>query len=258
MIVGLARLLPFGTPGWDELLKLPTIADRVARLAEPATRKRLTAEAKEAGFLLGFPPSAMHPLRMGETTYHDLDEKMSVQQLADEAGADPIELYIERLIESEGLELTNQWHFGFPASEQQKYLRLKHVIPMVGDSGAHVGMVMDADSPTFLLAELVRERGVFTLPDAIHRITRQAAEVLGLPERGLVREGWHADLNVIDYENLGSCQPEYVYDFPLGGGRFVCKSKGYVATLVAGQPIIENGTHSGARPGQVLREFRRG
>ena len=188
VMVGLAKLLPIETPAWQELMNLPTIGDRVERLAEPAARKKLTAEAQNAGFRWGFPPSAMHPLGFDTNPYHDLDENMSLQQMADEAGVDPIELYIERLIQSEGRELTNQWHFGFPAKTEHEYLTLDNVIPMVGDSGAHVSMVMDADSPTFLLSQLTRERGVFTLPDAIHRITQQSAETLGIKERGVIRE----------------------------------------------------------------------
>ena len=73
-----------------------------------------------------------------------------------------------------------------------------------------------------------------------------------------MKEGWHADINIIDYENLSTCHPEYVNDFPHGGGRFIVKGKGYAATLVAGEVIIANGQHTGKRPGQVIREFVRG
>ena len=82
--------------------------------------------------------------------------------------------------------------------------------------------------------------------------------MLGLKERGELREGWHADINVIDYENLTSRHPEYVRDFPHNGGRLVVKSRGYDATLVAGQIVIEDGEYTGNRPGTVIREFIRG
>ena len=70
-----------------------------------------------------------------------------------------------------------------------------------------LGQFTDADSPTFLLAELTRDRGVYSLPEAVHRITGKSAQVLGLKERGEIRTGWHADLNVIDYEKLGLLPP---------------------------------------------------
>ena len=70
--------------------------------------------------------------------------------------------------------------------------------------------------------------------------------------------GWHADINVIDYENLSSCQPEYVNDLPLNGGRFVVKSHGYDATIVAGKVVVENCKYTDATPGTVIRDFNRG
>jgi len=99
---------------------------------------------------------------------------------------------------------------------------------------------------------------VYTLEDAIHRITQKSADILGLKDRGVLKEGMMADINVIDYENLCSQQPEYVNDFPHGGGRFVVKSQGYTATLVAGNVVVENCQHTGVRPGEVIREFARG
>jgi N-acyl-D-aspartate/D-glutamate deacylase len=109
-----------------------------------------------------------------------------------------------------------------------------------------------------LLSDLTRDRGVYTLEEAVHRITGKSAEIIGLKERGLLKEGWHADINVIDYAKLGTRHAEYVNDFPHGGGRFIVKSTGYEATLVAGEVVVRNCEHTGHRPGQVLREFQRG
>ena len=253
---GLAQQAFLRTPAWRELMKLPTIADRVAALKDPATREKLVSEAKEAG---GFGQVAriLHPMGMDEYPDYDLENERNLQKLADDAGADPVDVYVDRLIASEGKELWNLWAFGGNLQNQWNYMRLPHVVPMLGDAGAHVGQFTDADSPTFLLAQLTRDRGVYSLPQAVHRITSKSAQVLGLKERGEIRAGWHADLNVIDYENLGSCHPEYVNDFPHNGGRLVVKSRGYDATLVAGEVVIENGRYTGNRPGEVIREFIR-
>ena len=253
---GLAQQAFLRTEGWRELMKLPTIKDRVEALKDPATRKRLCDEAKEAG---GFGGTAriLHPMGTGPHPDFDLDNNRNLQKLADDLGQDPVDVYVDRLIASEGKEFWNLWAFGGALENQWNYMRLPHVVPMLGDAGAHVGQFTDADSPTFLLGELTRDRNVYTLQEAIHRITGKSAEVLGLKRRGHLEEGWHADINVIDYENLKSCHPEYVNDFPHNGGRIVVKSEGYDATIVAGKVVIQNGEYTGHRPGEVIRDFIR-
>ena len=254
---GLAQQAFLRTPAWREMMTLPTIEDRVAALKDPATREKLVSEAKEAG---GFGQVAriLHPFGTDEFPDYDLENERNLQKLADDAGKDPVDVYVERLIASEGRELWNLWAFGGALQNQWNYMRLPHVVPMLGDAGAHVGQFTDADSPTFLLSELTRDRGVYSLEEAVHRISGKSAEVLGLKERGEIREGWHADINVIDYAELRSCHPEYVRDFPHNGGRLVVKSKGYDATMVAGKVVIENGQYTGDRPGTVIRDFIRG
>ncbi|MCY4095921.1 MAG: amidohydrolase family protein [Gammaproteobacteria bacterium] len=253
---GLAQQAYLRTPAWRDLMKLPSIAERVAEMKKPEVREKLISEAIENG---GFGQTAriLHPMGFGDYPDYDLENQKNLQKLADEAGKDPVEVYVDRLIESEGKELWNLWAFGGALENQWNYMRLPYVIPMLGDAGAHVGQFTDADSPTFLLGELTRDRGVYTLEEAVHRISGKSAEVLGLKKRGEVREGWHADLNVIDYDELKSCHPEYVNDFPHNGGRLVVKSKGYDATIVAGQVVIENGEYTGHRPGEVIRDFIR-
>ncbi len=253
---GLAQQAFLRTEGWRELMRLPTIKDRVEALKDPATKERLMNEAKEAG---GFGRAAhmLHPMGMDEYPDFDLDNERSLHKIAEDLGQDPVDVYVDRLIASEGREMWNMWAFGGALQNQWNYMRLPYVVPMLGDAGAHVGQFTDADSPTFLLGELTRERNVYTLQEAVYRITGKSAEVLGLKNRGQLKEGWHADINVIDYDNLKSCHPEYVNDFPHNGGRLVVKSTGYDATIVAGQVVIQNGEYTGSRPGEVIREFIR-
>jgi len=256
---GLAQLSPFTkeSEAWSELMALPTLADRVDALRNDDTRARLIKDGKAIGHLSKM-AHMLHPFGMNDIPDLDLDQKASLQQLADAAGCDPVEMYVERLLASEGRELFNYWAFGGALHNQWQYMQLDQVIPMLGDAGAHVGIFTDTDSPTVLLSELTRKHGVYTLPEAIHKITQQSAEVLGLKDRGVLKEGYIADINVIDYDNLATQHPKYVNDFPHGGGRFVVKSRGYTATLVAGEVVVENCVHTGQRPGSVIREFNRG
>jgi len=256
---GLAQLSPFTkeSKAWSDLMALPTVSDRVDALRHQETRMRLIKEGKSIGHFSKM-AHMLHPFGMDETPDLDFERKSSLQQLADAAGCDPVEMYVDRLVASEGRELFNYWAFGGALENQWKYMQLDHVIPMLGDAGAHVGIFTDTDSPTVLLSELTRKHKVYSLPEAIHKITQQSADVLGLKDRGVLKEGYVADINVIDYDRLATHHPEYVHDFPHGGGRYIVKSTGYTATLVAGQVVVENCQHTGNRPGQVIREFERG
>jgi N-acyl-D-aspartate/D-glutamate deacylase len=237
-------------------MNLPTLADRLAVLRDPKQRSVLINEARASGFRVR--PDLLHPLGQADVPEFDLDRRASLAQIAAAEGKDPVEVFVERLISSEGRELFNFWAFGGHLENQWKYMQMEHCIPMLGDAGAHVGLLIDADSPTFLLSELTRRRGIYSLPEAIRRITSKSAAILGLRERGELKTGWHADINVIDYDALGTCHPEYVNDFPHNGGRLIVRSRGYDATIVGGKVVVVRGQHTGQRPGQVIREFARG
>ena len=256
---GLAQLSPFTrkSTAWRELMALPTIEDRVAAMKNDKTRATLIAEGIAAGDMKAL-AGMLHPFGTDARPDLDFDRQNSLAQLAEVAGQDPVEVYVDRLIASEGREFFNMWMFGGNLENQWNYMRLPHVVPMLGDAGAHVAFFTDTDSPTVLLSELTRKQGVYTLEEAIHRISGKSAEIIGLKERGQLQEGWHADINVIDYENLSTHHAEYVNDFPHGGGRFTVKSSGYDATIVGGQIVVQNCEHTGQRPGQVIREFHRG
>lgn len=252
---GLAQYIPFRNRAWKALMALPTVEARVEALKDPATRTDLISRSRESGF--NFDPGLLHPTGLGSLPEYDLDQKQSLAQIAQAQGKDPIEIYVDRLIASEGKEFWNYWAFGNHLENQWQFMQMEHCIPMLADTGAHVGLFTDSDSPTFLLSELVRERGIFPLTEAVHKITQASADVIGLKDRGSVKQGWVADLNVIDFDNLQTGYPYYTNDFPHNGGRFVVQSSGYIATLVSGQIVVQNGVHTGARPGQVIREFAR-
>ena len=170
----------------------------------------------------------------------------------------PVELIVDRLLQSEGREVYNAWFFNRNTTSMEAYLQLEGVVPGLGDAGAHAGQICDADSPTFYLSYWHRDRKVVSLETAVHQLTAKPAAVLGLIDRGTLAEGHFADINVFDPTALQTQYPEYVNDFPNGKGRFVIKSRGYAATVVNGKVVTEQGRHTGERPGRVIREFSRG
>jgi N-acyl-D-aspartate/D-glutamate deacylase len=129
------------------------------------------------------------------------------------------------------------------------------VVLGLGDGGAHYGMICDASFPTFLLAHWARDRtsGRLTVGHAIRELTSVPARVAGLADRGRIAVGYKADLNVIDHAALKVHKPVIAPDLPAGGRRLDQAADGYVATIVAGEVIAENGVPTDARPGKLVR-----
>lgn len=255
-LCGLAQVAPVKGKRWKAVMDLPTLDDRVAALRDPAIRAGLIEEGREKG--LWYDPNHIYPLGTGPTPdYHETDGR-SVARWAEELGVHPVEFVVDRLLASDGRELFNTWFFNRNVDGLAQVLSFDHVYPGLADTGAHAGQICDADMSTHYLSYWQRDRGLTSLADAVRRITALPAGVLGLRDRGVVREGAFADLNVFDLDALASEHPEYANDFPNGAGRLKVRSRGYAATVVNGQIVTEEGTNTGARPGRVIREFARG
>jgi N-acyl-D-aspartate/D-glutamate deacylase len=126
----------------------------------------------------------------------------------------------------------------------------------LGDGGAHLFMICDAAMPTFHLSFWSRDRSrgpKLPLETSVHKLTGKAAALYGLNDRGTIAVGKRADLNVIDFENVGNAMPEMVFDLPRGSGRFLQRGQGYLATLVGGTVTRRDDEATGARPGRLVR-----
>jgi N-acyl-D-aspartate/D-glutamate deacylase len=121
------------------------------------------------------------------------------------------------------------------------------------DSGAHLSQIADSSIHTYLLGHWVRDRGVFTLEEAVRMITLAPALAWGFSDRGLLREGMAADLNVFDPDRVAPTVPVVVDDLPAGGRRLVQRSVGFKATVVNGQVTIRDGEPTGHLSGRLLR-----
>ncbi|MEZ5657007.1 MAG: amidohydrolase family protein [Burkholderiaceae bacterium] len=85
---------------------------------------------------------------------------------------------------------------------------------------------------------------------AIEMMSARNADHLGLNDRGRILLGQRADINVFDADRVAPLAPRIVYDLPAGGRRMMQKSQGMMATLVAGQTVVRDGTLTEARPGR--------
>ena len=87
----------------------------------------------------------------------------------------------------------------------------------------------------------------------MRELTQAPARFWGLSDRGLIREGMIADLNVLDPARVGPAVPVVVEDLPGGGSRLSQRAEGIAATVVAGQVTLREGEPTGAMPGRLLR-----
>ncbi len=126
----------------------------------------------------------------------------------------------------------------------------------LSDGGAHCSSIVDASVPSWMLAHWGRDRTRgpgLPIEMLVKRQTSETAGFFGFNDRGTLAPGLRADVNVIDLDKLRLHIPEVRYDLPAGGRRLVQRVDGYKATYVAGTPVFENGEHTGALPGRLVR-----
>ena len=103
-----------------------------------------------------------------------------------------------------------------------------------------------------------RESGRIPLERVVQMQSRDTARFVGLHDRGELKLGQRADINVIDFSRLQLRHLELVADLPAGGERLIQRAEGYIATLVAGEVIASQGQITSARPGRLVRSGRHG
>jgi N-acyl-D-aspartate/D-glutamate deacylase len=184
---------------------------------------------------------------------YDNDPATSLAAVARRQGVTPVEAFVDLCLETDG-RVVLQW----PLLNQElaaieEMITSDVVLMGLADAGAHVGQIIDASQPTYFLTYWVRERGVMSIEEAIRRLSSDTADFMGIPDRGVLRPGAYADVNVIDWDRLGLVMPEFAHDFPHGAGRWIQHGTGYDATVVNGRVAFEHGEHTGAFAGTVLR-----
>ena len=141
-------------------------------------------------------------------------------------------------------------------SEQVAAIEHEHSVFGLSDGGAHCGVLCDASAPTYMLAYMTRDRTrgpKMELEFVVHKMTQDTALLYGLTDRGVIAPGYRADLNLIDYDALRLEDPHMVYDLPAGGRRVIQKAQGYKMTMCKGEVTYQNGEHTGALPGRLIR-----
>jgi N-acyl-D-amino-acid deacylase len=246
--------MPFDKlPLWRELRARP-LAEQEAALRDPEMKRKLIAagherregrpvgpEARNANFKWLFPlDRATPPYR-------------SIAEIAETSGKDPVEVMIDLALEKN----LKQFFLQTLINEDQNHVleMMKHPRSVVtfSDSGAHVSQIMDSSLQTHVLSHWVREKQALTLEEAVRMLSFVPAYHWGLGGRGLLREGYHADVVIFDPARVSPRIPELTYDLPAGARRLKQKADGIMATVVNGEVLLRNNEHTGALPGKLLR-----
>lgn len=234
-------------PAWRELEALP-FDERVRALEDEQMRARLAHLTEPVLFDMNL----AFVLTPDNVDYsHNPDNTLAAH--AQRMNVTPVEAFIQLNRQYKGRAVV--WYPGLNQSIDAVGEMLKSPTVAMGlaDSGAHVGQIMDASSPTWLLSHWVRDTGQIALEEAVRGWTSDTASLFGIADRGVLRAGAFADVNVIDLVHLGADLPVYQHDFPGGAGRYVQTGTGYDHVIVNGQPFMEQGEHTGALAGVTLR-----
>jgi N-acyl-D-aspartate/D-glutamate deacylase len=247
--------LPFdGLAEWRDVRQRPE-AEQRALMADPEVRGRLVAAAAHGPYGRAIGAEARQPdyarLYLMD---HPVPPHRTVAEVAAERGVDPVELMITRAVETGFDQLFIQPLTSERDEDIAPFLHHGRAVMTFSDAGAHVSQVTDSSIQTHLLAHWVRQRQDFTLAEAVRMLTSAPARAWGLTDRGIVRPGMLADLNVLDPATVGPAMPEVVQDLPGGARRLRQGATGIRATIVAGRPVLVDGKDSGERPGRLLRD----
>jgi N-acyl-D-aspartate/D-glutamate deacylase len=252
---------PFsGTPTYQGIASQP-LPERVKAMQDPLIRARILSEdpIARSTFPLIRRLSYTQMFRFGNPPNYLPKESDSVAAVAARQGRTAPEVAYDVLIEDGGRNflytpIVN--YYGYDLSASEAMLADRNAVMGLGDGGAHVGFILDAGFPTWLLTYWGRQRRRFPVEELVRRLTSDTASAAGLGDRGVIAVGKKADLNVIDYDRLSFGRPYVAYDLPAGGKRLLQKADGYAATIVSGVVTYRNGAATGVLPGRVVRGQR--
>ena len=252
---------PFsGTDTYKSISNLP-LDRRVIEMRKDEIKNKILSEdpIKGSTFPLINRIGYTQMYRFGSPPNYNPKPEESIEAMAKEKGVSAAELAYEILIENDGnnfiyAPLVNYADHTFGVCK--KMLDDKNAIMGLGDGGAHVGFILDAGYPTWLISYWSVKKKAYSMEETVRRLTSDTANAAGLNDRGLLKVGLKADINIIDWENVGSSDPFMTQDLPAGGKRLMQHTQGYVTTIVSGKVTYKNGEFTKERPGTVVKSVK--
>lgn len=236
-------------------------AERIARMKDPAVKaailakedRKMSPQAKL--FLEGW-----HKMfRLGDPPNYEPEFAECFAERAKREGVTPEEIAYDTLMEFDGngliyFPLLNYSDYSFEPSLQMMQSPNTHFGG--SDGGAHCGAICDVSLPTFNLAYWCRDRkrgSQLPIEFIVHKQTQGTASLHGLSDRGVLKPGYLADINLIDFDRIGVDAPRMAFDLPTDARRLVQGAHGYEMTFKSGQAIFEQGEATGILPGRLIR-----
>ncbi len=267
LLLGLSTdINPFGLrEGFAALRSLP-LPERLARLRDPAVRAAILAEPASPRLIDLLPPLSRACAEewgrmyvLGDPPDYEPTTERSLAAMAARAGVPAEEYCYDYLAGGDGERMLYFPLVNYVTGDHSVVRNLltdPDTVFGLSDGGAHCGSICDGAIPTFMLTHWVRDRARgprLPLEFVVRRMTSETADFMGLSDRGRLKAGLKADVNVIDLDGLRAHHPVMIGDLPAGGRRLIQHVEGYGLTMNAGVPVFENGEDTGARPGVLLR-----
>ncbi|MET0371419.1 MAG: amidohydrolase family protein [Sphingobium sp.] len=250
-------------PSFRAIAALP-LAQKVVAMRDPAMRATLLAESPQDSNPVSIKTvqAARFSYEMDEAAVYNPAPEDRLDRRAAAAGLS-FEAYVyDLLLKHEGRALLYQPGANYRDGNYdalETMLRDPNTIMGLADGGAHYGMICDASFPTYMLQYWARDVDAakrIPLPEAIAALTSAPADTVGLSDRGRLRVGYKADINIIDFDALRLRAPSVTHDLPAGGRRLRQVADGYDVTIVSGVVTYRGGVATGALPGRLVRGAR--
>ena len=241
-------------PVWRDALTLP-LEQACEALRDPALRDRMRHDIATIARTAPVSLESLEVEYVKDPANEPLLGKTVEELIAEGHEGDALDVFLD-------VSLREDLNVGWTARTPEVAAQfIQHVVtnsikePLVmsgsSDGGAHLASFVGADYTTKLITDHVP--GILSLEQAIWRLTGMPAAVHGLIDRGTLRVGAKADITIFDLDSLEALEHEVAADFPAGTERWFVDAKGYEAVIVNGVPVMEQGKHTGALPGEVLR-----
>ncbi|MBL6689479.1 MAG: amidohydrolase family protein [Pseudomonadales bacterium] len=243
----------YARPTYKALADLPW-DERIERLSDPEIKAKILREESEQPhvFVEIFEKRFRNMYPLEDPIEYLPSRDTSVTAMAEKEGREPSEWLYDYFLGNNGNNLVYIPAANF-SQNIPELLTHPYTVSALGDGGAHVGSICDTSANIYVLTKWVKDKQQIELSQAINMLCRQPAELYSLHDRGLIKEGMKADVNIINFDELKLRTPHIVHDLPAGGRRFLQNADGIDVTIKAGEVIYENGEATGALPGRLVR-----